>query len=157
MNKLPATVALTILFLVACQGDTKTDSPKAPPAANKRQESTQAVFVPGPAKYAGGKVCASCHEAEFKKWTGSHHDLAMQKINDETGQSIAAAIDNQKGSRMSIGAGLTWYGHAEEVMENWAKDMKKWVVPNSTNHNPLVPVKLGRGKISLDFVNIRNT
>jgi len=38
-----------------------------------------------------------------------------------------AAIDNQKGSRLSIGAGLTLYGHGEEVMGNWAKDLKKWV------------------------------
>ena len=84
MDKLPATVALAILFLTACQGDTKTDSPKAPPVTNQKQESTQPVFIPGPAKYAGSIHCASCHEAEFKKWTGSHHDLAMQEINDET-------------------------------------------------------------------------
>jgi len=43
------------------------------------------------------------------------------------GQTIAAAIDNQKGSRLSVGAGLTWFGNAEEVMENWAEDLKKWV------------------------------
>ena len=47
----------------------------------------------------------------------------MELVDSTTGQSIAAAIDNQKGSRLSVGAGLTWYGHAEEVMGNWNKYM----------------------------------
>jgi len=51
----------------------------------------------------------------------------MEMVDSVSGQTIAAAIDNQTGSRLSVGAGLTWYGHAEEVMENWAKDLKKWV------------------------------
>ncbi len=51
----------------------------------------------------------------------------MELVDSVTGERIAAAIDNQKGSRMSIGAGLSWYGHATEVMENLAKDLKKWV------------------------------
>jgi len=51
----------------------------------------------------------------------------MELVDSVSGQTIAAAIDNQKGSRLSIGAGLTWFGNAEEVMENWAEDLKKWV------------------------------
>jgi len=51
----------------------------------------------------------------------------MELVDSLTGQRIAAAIDNQKGSRLSIGAGLTWYGDAKAVMENWAKDLKKMV------------------------------
>jgi len=51
----------------------------------------------------------------------------MEVVDSVNGQTIAAAIDNQKGSRLSMGAGLTWYGNAEEVMENWAKDLKKWI------------------------------
>lgn len=51
----------------------------------------------------------------------------MELVDSVNGQTIAAAIDNQKGSRLSVGAGLTWYGHAEQVMENWAKDLKKWI------------------------------
>ena len=51
----------------------------------------------------------------------------MELVDSQTGQRIAAAIDNQKGSRLSVGAGLTWYGHAEEIMANWAIDLKKWV------------------------------
>jgi uncharacterized protein DUF3313 len=51
----------------------------------------------------------------------------MEIVDSVSGKILGAAIDNQKGSRLSIGAGLTWYGHAEEVMENWAKDLKKFV------------------------------
>lgn len=51
----------------------------------------------------------------------------MEMVDSVSGETIGAAIDNQKGSRLSIGAGLTWYGHAEEVMENWAVDVKKFV------------------------------
>jgi uncharacterized protein DUF3313 len=58
----------------------------------------------------------------------------MELVDSQNEQRIAAAIDNQKGSRLSIGAGLKWYGHAEEVMENWARDLKKWV--DSTHGKP---------------------
>lgn len=35
------------------------------------------------ASYVGGKACISCHAAETKDWTGSHHDLAMQVASDQ--------------------------------------------------------------------------
>jgi tetratricopeptide (TPR) repeat protein len=34
--------------------------------------------------YVGGAVCKDCHAQEFKLWSGSHHDLAMQKANAST-------------------------------------------------------------------------
>ena len=37
-----------------------------------------------PAQYVGREVCATCHEVEADRWTGSHHDLAMQPANNET-------------------------------------------------------------------------
>ncbi|UCD32728.1 MAG: DUF3313 domain-containing protein [Desulfobacterales bacterium] len=51
----------------------------------------------------------------------------MELVDSVTGERIAAAIDNQKGSRLDITGGLTWYGNAESVMDNWAEDLKKWV------------------------------
>ncbi|WP_194765990.1 tetratricopeptide repeat protein [Tamlana sp. I1] len=36
------------------------------------------------ATYIGSKTCVECHNEEFKKWQGSHHDLAMQVANDST-------------------------------------------------------------------------
>lgn len=38
----------------------------------------------GGATYVGRAVCASCHAAEERLWTGSHHDLAMQEATAET-------------------------------------------------------------------------
>jgi tetratricopeptide (TPR) repeat protein len=36
-----------------------------------------------PPTYVGSETCGSCHAAEFDRWKGSHHDLAMQSA-DET-------------------------------------------------------------------------
>lgn len=36
------------------------------------------------ATHVGVKVCQGCHEAEFKAWSGSHHDLAMQEATATT-------------------------------------------------------------------------
>ena len=35
-------------------------------------------------QFLGDKACASCHKNEFKDWSGSHHDRAMQIANDST-------------------------------------------------------------------------
>ena len=40
--------------------------------------------VATPPEYVGTSVCASCHEAEHEAWRGSHHDLAMQRADEET-------------------------------------------------------------------------
>ena len=40
-------------------------------------DSTQNSFV-------GNDACASCHEAQVQDWTNSHHDLAMQEVNEKT-------------------------------------------------------------------------
>jgi len=34
--------------------------------------------------YVGADVCKSCHEPEFKAWSGSHHQQAMQAATDST-------------------------------------------------------------------------
>jgi predicted CXXCH cytochrome family protein len=34
--------------------------------------------------FVGGFACAECHEGEAEAWTGSHHDLAMQELSEET-------------------------------------------------------------------------
>ena len=35
-------------------------------------------------EYIGDKACQSCHKQEHKEWSGSHHDLAMQKASSKT-------------------------------------------------------------------------
>lgn len=34
--------------------------------------------------YIGSAVCTTCHAAEAEAWRGSHHDLAMQEVTNET-------------------------------------------------------------------------
>jgi len=53
--------------------------------------------------------------------------MEAELVDSVTGQTIAAAIDNQEGSRMSLLAGVQWFGHAQAVMENWADDLKKFI------------------------------
>jgi predicted CXXCH cytochrome family protein len=36
------------------------------------------------ADYVGAAACKQCHETEFRAWTGSHHQLAMQGANAST-------------------------------------------------------------------------
>ncbi|WP_291993909.1 tetratricopeptide repeat protein [Candidatus Accumulibacter sp. ACC003] len=36
------------------------------------------------ASYVGANACKSCHESEFKAWSGSHHQLAMQEASAST-------------------------------------------------------------------------
>ena len=50
------------------------------------------------AQYAGRSVCTSCHAEEASRWSGSHHDLAMQVASEHT---VLGDFDN---------AGLTRFG-----------------------------------------------
>jgi Flp pilus assembly protein TadD len=47
-------------------------------------ERTSSNELQASARFVGGKVCGECHEEEYKLWSGSHHDLAMQEANDKT-------------------------------------------------------------------------
>ncbi len=37
-----------------------------------------------PLSFVGGKACEPCHVAEYELWKGSHHDLAMQIVDETT-------------------------------------------------------------------------
>lgn len=47
-------------------------------------QKTPSTRIEVPARFVGGKVCAGCHEEEYKFWSGSQHDLAMQEANEKT-------------------------------------------------------------------------
>ena len=49
----------------------------ARPVATPLARSTAATFV-------GREACKGCHAGEYERWKGSHHDLAMQEVTDET-------------------------------------------------------------------------
>ncbi len=53
--------------------------------------------------------------------------MEAELIDSVTGETIGSVIDFQMGSRLSLMAGLTWFGHAQAVMEDWAEDLRKFI------------------------------
>ena len=45
-------------------------------------EQSTAVALPTEVTFVGRESCADCHPNETGKWTGSHHDLAMQHASE---------------------------------------------------------------------------
>ncbi|HSD69219.1 MAG TPA: multiheme c-type cytochrome, partial [Woeseiaceae bacterium] len=43
--------------------------------------------------FAGSLACGECHQEEYRRWTGSHHQLAMQAARDST---VLADFDDSK-------------------------------------------------------------
>ncbi len=76
-----------LVVTVACGGD---EAPIAParPSAPAESPSTTTTIAPAPTSaatptYVGRTACAECHAEETRRFTGSHHDLAMA-VADET-------------------------------------------------------------------------
>lgn len=82
-----ALVALAGAAALAC-GGSEPAPPPAPslaprPAAAPAPVPAPPPRPPGPA-HVGSAACALCHAEEHERWTGSHHDLAMQVATRET-------------------------------------------------------------------------
>lgn len=59
-----------------------TSSKAPPPASAASLAAVPAAAAPvSAATYVGAETCKTCHEPEFKAWSGSHHQLAMQEAN----------------------------------------------------------------------------
>jgi hypothetical protein len=52
-------------------------------ASLKRERNKSQTTLPSTplATFVGAKKCGLCHESEFKRWMGSHHQLAMLPAN----------------------------------------------------------------------------
>lgn len=50
-----------------------------------------------PATFVGREACASCHQEEDRLWQGSHHDLAMQEVDETT---VLGAFDGRSGAHL---------------------------------------------------------
>jgi len=84
--RLYVSIGLASLAL-ACGAD--SSDPVAPDlrqsTAGAGMDENAAAMVGFPVEtYVGSAECRRCHADEFAKWSGSHHDLAMQVANDET-------------------------------------------------------------------------
>lgn len=49
-----------------------------------KAQTVEPVPVAGPAEFVGSEKCKKCHESDYNKWRGSHHDLAMDVANETT-------------------------------------------------------------------------
>ena len=80
LRKRRTVAALLVLgapgFVGACRARTDAPGGTAPPKTAERPAAA-ATFV-------GRAACAGCHAEEDRRWTGSHHDLAMQEATDKT-------------------------------------------------------------------------
>ncbi|MBT9538937.1 MAG: NapC/NirT family cytochrome c [Thiobacillus sp.] len=71
-----ALVALGLLLAswsLSGVGDAETASVDSPATTRVQQ-----------ARFVGGKACISCHASAVREWKGSHHDLAMQDVSEQT-------------------------------------------------------------------------
>ncbi len=50
--------------------------------------------------------------------------MEAEMIDSQTGRQIGAVVESQSGSRLSM-AGISSWGDAKAVMDNWAKKLKK--------------------------------
>ena len=67
------TGVLISLFLTHCS----ESAPVEPSSGIETETATAATFV-------GRQVCAQCHSKEVELWEGSHHDRAMQVVDENT-------------------------------------------------------------------------
>ena len=76
-----------VLLMLSC--DKKVDY--------KKVDESKGVFLSGKiipdSHFLGDDKCKECHQDQFKKWEGSHHDKAMQIADSST---ILANFNNQK-------------------------------------------------------------
>ncbi|MGA9396428.1 MAG: tetratricopeptide repeat protein [Azonexus sp.] len=83
----PLAIVVALLIVVAGVA-AYVISAKSPPAPfatpAKSPVAVDAEKAAKTATYVGAAVCKSCHEGEFKAWSGSHHDLAMQPATTAT-------------------------------------------------------------------------
>ncbi len=65
-------VALIVMAGQGCVGEPDPEDP-----GTKSDDA-------GAAAYVGRQACAGCHRQQFDRWTGSHHDLAMEVADANT-------------------------------------------------------------------------
>jgi tetratricopeptide (TPR) repeat protein len=54
------------------------------PAKETAATSAPPIHARSVPTYVGADACKSCHASEYRNWWGSHHQLAMQEVSDQT-------------------------------------------------------------------------
>ena len=85
---------VSIAVLLIAIGLVRMQYERTPPVASPpATQPTTAPIAAAAQHYAGGAVCAGCHQAEHDAWHGSDHDLAMQIADDK---SVLGDFNNAK-------------------------------------------------------------
>ena len=79
---------VTLFFVSSSPVPAPASSPSPGPAG-----ASDTVPNSVPASHVGAETCKTCHESEFKAWSGSHHQLAMQEA---TASSVLGDFANAK-------------------------------------------------------------
>ena len=73
-------IVVCLFFMAAC-GE---DKPEYAGKLASKQPSPSTTYTPKPPHFVGRETCQACHADQIKLWQGSHHDLAMAEVNNET-------------------------------------------------------------------------
>lgn len=65
----------------------------------KNSSTTIAVMSADSLIFVGREACIECHQKEYNLWRNSHHDLAMQEVNDTT---VLGDFDNSSFSHYGV-------------------------------------------------------
>jgi len=76
LRLLTAALLCVLLFLPGCKEKTNQ-------SVSIRTETHVADVAPR-AAFVSGELCAGCHEEQYMEWTGSRHDLSMDRATDGT-------------------------------------------------------------------------
>jgi tetratricopeptide (TPR) repeat protein len=107
-------IAAALLSMAACRGERarEREPPTRPTSAVRSPlpEPSSQTELDADYDYVGTEACAACHPKATARWTGSHHDLAMQAPTPETtlaafdGRSVELGGERQR--FVSEGPGL---------------------------------------------------
>jgi Flp pilus assembly protein TadD len=73
-------LAMLALAAFVCAGSACRERADAPSGSAKPTPSGPGVG----ATFVGREACKNCHAEEYRRWKGSHHDLAMEEANEKT-------------------------------------------------------------------------
>lgn len=89
-HRLGPLVLVALVLLGGCDGNPPTTDAAAQVDAGSAAAEPRAAD----ADYVGSEACATCHEAAYAAWRGSHHDLALQMASPA---SVLGAFPGQFG------------------------------------------------------------
>jgi predicted CXXCH cytochrome family protein len=80
-DRILALLGVALLLGVLASGQLWRAYGERPVPPSRTATEKSARVTPG---FAGSAACAKCHRAEYDRWWGSHHQLAMQPATDAT-------------------------------------------------------------------------